>query len=325
MAGIGGCPNVGGVCIGCTMPGFPDKFMPFMDEPPGAKLSATAVELYGRTVAAPCEVSRGHRSTRNRHGASYLSDDRKDVSANPSKSDNGRPPPHPVEWEDSREALATLEKMARPRWRELKRSHPGRWWARHRRHFSIPPMRLLNSRTRNSAIGRLLNKSVVTFMAALGESTHELYVSPQIENLLGYTQKEWLENPFLWYNQLYPEDRQRWQEEFARTCTTGVQFRSEYRFIARDGRIVWVHGECQVIRDHEGHPMFLQGVAYDISDSKLAHEKLRTMGEHLEKTVQERTADLEKANRELAEEATQGSVSCDSRTRTPSCADQHGD
>ncbi len=40
MAGIGGCPNVGGICIGCTMPGFPDKFMPFMDEPPGAMLSS---------------------------------------------------------------------------------------------------------------------------------------------------------------------------------------------------------------------------------------------------------------------------------------------
>jgi hydrogenase small subunit len=52
MGGVGGCPNVGGVCIGCTMPGFPDKFMSFMDEPPGAKLSATAVELYGRTVRA---------------------------------------------------------------------------------------------------------------------------------------------------------------------------------------------------------------------------------------------------------------------------------
>jgi hydrogenase small subunit len=52
IAGIGGCPSVGGVCIGCTMPGFPDKFMPFMDEPPGAKLSTAAVTLYGRTVSA---------------------------------------------------------------------------------------------------------------------------------------------------------------------------------------------------------------------------------------------------------------------------------
>ena len=52
MAGIGGCPNVGGICIGCTMPGFPDKFMPFMDEPPGGKLSTTAVGTYGRTIRA---------------------------------------------------------------------------------------------------------------------------------------------------------------------------------------------------------------------------------------------------------------------------------
>ena len=48
--GIGGCPNVGGVCIGCTMPGFPDKFMPFLEEPPGAQLSTTAVVMYGKTV-----------------------------------------------------------------------------------------------------------------------------------------------------------------------------------------------------------------------------------------------------------------------------------
>jgi hydrogenase small subunit len=52
MAGIGGCANVGGICIGCTMPGFPEKFMPFLEEPPGAKLSTQAVAMYGRTVRA---------------------------------------------------------------------------------------------------------------------------------------------------------------------------------------------------------------------------------------------------------------------------------
>ena len=52
MNGVGGCPNVGGVCIGCTMPGFPDKFMPFMEEPPGAKMSTSAILMYGRTVRA---------------------------------------------------------------------------------------------------------------------------------------------------------------------------------------------------------------------------------------------------------------------------------
>lgn len=52
MGGIGGCPNVGGVCIGCTMPGFPDKFMSFMDEPPGARLSTEAIQTYGKAVRA---------------------------------------------------------------------------------------------------------------------------------------------------------------------------------------------------------------------------------------------------------------------------------
>ncbi|AUX46839.1 hydrogenase expression protein HypE [Sorangium cellulosum] len=52
MGGVGGCPNVGGICIGCTMPGFPDKFMPFMEEPPGARMSTAAVVMYGTTVRA---------------------------------------------------------------------------------------------------------------------------------------------------------------------------------------------------------------------------------------------------------------------------------
>jgi hydrogenase small subunit len=50
MDGIGGCPNVGGICIGCTMPGFPDKFMPFMDEPPGGKVSAAMSSGYGTLI-----------------------------------------------------------------------------------------------------------------------------------------------------------------------------------------------------------------------------------------------------------------------------------
>jgi len=52
MGGIGGCPNVGGICIGCTMPGFPDKFMPFMNQPPGSLLSSNAVQTYGRAIHA---------------------------------------------------------------------------------------------------------------------------------------------------------------------------------------------------------------------------------------------------------------------------------
>jgi hydrogenase small subunit len=50
MMGIGGCPNVGGICIGCTMPGFPDKFMPFMDAPPGSIASSTMSKMTGGII-----------------------------------------------------------------------------------------------------------------------------------------------------------------------------------------------------------------------------------------------------------------------------------
>ena len=51
MDGIGGCPNVGGICIACTMPGFPDKFMPFMDEPPGSIASTEITShFYGPMI-----------------------------------------------------------------------------------------------------------------------------------------------------------------------------------------------------------------------------------------------------------------------------------
>jgi hydrogenase small subunit len=58
MNGIGGCPSVGGVCIGCTMPGFPDKFMPFLDEPAGAMLSTAAITMYGLSVRALRGITR---------------------------------------------------------------------------------------------------------------------------------------------------------------------------------------------------------------------------------------------------------------------------
>jgi PAS domain S-box-containing protein len=144
---------------------------------------------------------------------------------------------------------------------------------------------------------------IVTFLAALRDGANELYVSPQIEALLGFSQKEWLENPILWYTQLHPEDRERWHLEFARTCAAGERFRSEYRFLARDGRVVWVHGEAQVVRDKAGQPLFLQGMAYDITERKRSEEALRSINTELERRVKERTAELEEVNAALARQA----------------------
>jgi hydrogenase small subunit len=47
---MGGCMNTGGVCIGCTMPGFPDRFAPFYAKPPGSNLSTGAARLVGTFI-----------------------------------------------------------------------------------------------------------------------------------------------------------------------------------------------------------------------------------------------------------------------------------
>ncbi|MDQ3096552.1 MAG: hydrogenase expression protein HypE [Chloroflexota bacterium] len=47
---LGGCMNVGGACIGCTMPGFPDKFTPFYKAPPGTLISGTGAKILGAFV-----------------------------------------------------------------------------------------------------------------------------------------------------------------------------------------------------------------------------------------------------------------------------------
>ena len=75
MAGIGGCPNVGGICIGCTMPGFPDKFMPFMDEPPGRDRSRRISSACTARWSAACARSTEpplNKEPKWRHNAAEL-------------------------------------------------------------------------------------------------------------------------------------------------------------------------------------------------------------------------------------------------------------
>jgi hydrogenase small subunit len=44
---MGGCMVAGGACIGCTMPGFPDKYSPFYKAPPGSAISGGVSKVTG--------------------------------------------------------------------------------------------------------------------------------------------------------------------------------------------------------------------------------------------------------------------------------------
>jgi PAS domain S-box-containing protein len=115
----------------------------------------------------------------------------------------------------------------------------------------------------------------VVFIAYLERGISEVYVSPQIESALGFSQAEWLEDPIRWYGQIHPEDKQRWSSDAAAMCLTGSPLKSAYRVMARDGRVVWFQCEVKMVRRPDGRPWFLHGIGFDISELKQTEEALR--------------------------------------------------
>ena len=126
-----------------------------------------------------------------------------------------------------------------------------------------------------------------------------LYISSRIESLLGYTADEWLATGGLWVRRLHPDDRERVLEEIAKANETGELIHLEYRFLARDGRIVWVHDQASLVRDDEGRGQYWQGFMVDITDRKLAEEELREAKEAAEESSRLKSAFLSMATHEL--------------------------
>ena len=108
-----------------------------------------------------------------------------------------------------------------------------------------------------------------------------VYVSPQIKDFLGYTQEEWLKDPTFWKKALHPEDRARVIAEVEKMRGESDSFDEEYRMIARDGGIVWVHDQATLLHDSEGRSLLWQGLMVDVSERKQAEGRIRLQIERL--------------------------------------------
>lgn len=100
-----------------------------------------------------------------------------------------------------------------------------------------------------------------------------LYISPQVEEMLGYPRDAWMEDGSLCETLLHPDDRDR-VLALRRELPTGEPFRAEYRLVRHDGRIVWIREEAAVLRDEAAGCSYWQGVMYDITDQKGSEEKV---------------------------------------------------
>ena len=113
-----------------------------------------------------------------------------------------------------------------------------------------------------------------------------VYVSPQIADLVGYTAEEWVADRNFFATVLHPEDRDRVLAGFAAMHESGKQFECEYRLIARDGRVVWIHDAAVVVHDKAGLPLYAQGYMINISERKRSEEALQRSQDRLREEMQ---------------------------------------
>ena len=116
------------------------------------------------------------------------------------------------------------------------------------------------------------------YIDRLDDVSSNIYTSPQIEQMLGYTVAEWVENADLFVELLHPEDRERVLAAHQRTHTTGEPLFMEYRLRRRDGRYLWVQDEARVITS-DGEAA-LEGYLLDVTARKEAEEQLRHQAFH---------------------------------------------
>lgn len=117
--------------------------------------------------------------------------------------------------------------------------------------------------------------SVVTYRDTATPEAESLYISPQIKDLIGYTQKEWLSDPGFWRELVHPDDLPHVFKTVSRYIESKEKSVSEFRLRAKNGAWVWVRDEAMVVKDNHGKPLYVQGVYIDITEQKKAESTVK--------------------------------------------------
>lgn len=136
---------------------------------------------------------------------------------------------------------------------------------------SDPKVELLAAETKYRLLVEQL--PAVTYLVQIassgdvGPSSPTVYISPQIESIMGFLPEEWLASPDHWIEMLHPLDREHVITEIQYSNRTLGNFTLEYRTRRADGRYIWVLNTARYFKSEDGM-IYTEGLMFDITERK---------------------------------------------------------
>ncbi len=112
------------------------------------------------------------------------------------------------------------------------------------------------------------------------------FLAGQVEEILGFPARAWLDDPELWTKQIHPQDRDRILQHSFNAIQEGRDHEFDYRMVAADGRTIWLRQIVNLVHE-DGRPTCLAGISFDISELKQAQERSQILSERILKAHDE--------------------------------------
>ena len=119
---------------------------------------------------------------------------------------------------------------------------------------------------------------MVTYVTRLDRKGETLYISPQVESVLGFSPEQWIADAGLWLSLVHFDDMESVLAEFSLSPSNSAKtkFHSEYRLFSKFGDVLWFLDQAVLVEGSSGEPRFLHGIMVDITERKKTEKELKS-------------------------------------------------